>query len=121
MTKNNQLYNKRNEVLFQTANSILERCKNDNIELRLFGSIALLFLDLSRKEWLYEQRQHFGDIDFVIKNEDVNKLEKLLGSLNYENNRNIKMLQGNQRRSFTHQNISLDFLLIILFFVSQLI
>ncbi|MFC0878813.1 nucleotidyl transferase AbiEii/AbiGii toxin family protein [Saccharicrinis sp. FJH2] len=109
--KNNQLY-KRNEILFQTANTILKECKTNNIELRLFGSVALLFLDLSKKEWLFENRQQFGDIDFVVRSKDIDNLEKLLISLNYENNRNVKMLHGNQRRSFfTSQNISIDFFL----------
>lgn len=100
----------RNEILFQTANTILKECKSKNIELRLFGSVALLFLDLSKKEWLYDNRQLFGDIDFVVRSKDIDNLEKLLIRLNYENNRNVKMLHGNQRRSFfTSQNISIDF------------
>lgn len=99
-----------NEILFQTANTILKESESKNIELRLFGSIALLFLDLSKKEWLFENRQQFGDIDFVVRSKDIDNLEKLLTSLNYENNRNVKMLHGNQRRSFfTSQNISIDF------------
>lgn len=107
--ENDQLFI-RNEVLFQTANTVLKECKSKNIELRLFGSVALLFLDLSKKEWLYENRQYFGDIDFVVRNKDIDNLEKLLIRLNYENNRNVKMLHGNQRRSFySPQNISLDF------------
>lgn len=100
----------RNEILFQTAQSILDVCKKNKIELRLFGSIALLFLDTSKREWLYENRPLFGDIDFVVLEKDIEKLESILKELNFENNWNIKMLHGNQRRSFySPQNISIDF------------
>lgn len=100
---------RKNQTVYTLTEKILNDCRNLNIEIRLLGSVALLFLDISKRDWLYGQRKLFGDIDFVVLERDINKLEEYFIETGFENNRNVKMLHGNQRRNFSSpKNISVD-------------
>jgi hypothetical protein len=100
---------KKNEIIYQLALKILNDCKNNFIEIRILGSVALLFLDESKVYWLFETREQFGDIDFVISSKNINKFEEYFSLSNFRKNRSVTQLHGNQRRNYySPENISVD-------------
>ena len=99
----------KNEIIYNLTKNILSDCKDNSIDIRLFGSVALLFLDSSKIELISKCRGEIGDIDIIVIPNHIVALEKYFLNQGYEVNRKIKMLYGNKRRSFyTENNISID-------------
>ena len=99
----------KNEIIYDLTKNILADCKANSIDIRLFGSVALLFLDESKIEFITEYRKGIADIDIIVRPEHILKLETYFMNRGYATNSRIKMLYGNQRRSFhTENNISID-------------
>lgn len=98
-----------NEIIYNLSQSILSECDNLNIDIRLFGSAALLFLDKSKFSWISKNRKPVEDIDIVVNDHQIEAIESYFLKQGFDNNRIIKMLHGNERRSFySHDNISID-------------
>ncbi|MCL2312218.1 MAG: hypothetical protein FWC41_07005 [Firmicutes bacterium] len=99
----------KNEIIYGVTKEILSDCKEKSIDVRLFGSVALLFLDNSKFELIGNCREEIADIDIIVKPNHIVALENYFISRSYEMNRKIKMLYGNTRRGFyTENNISID-------------
>jgi hypothetical protein len=99
----------KNEIIYDLTKNILSDCKENHIDIRLFGSVALLFLDRSKIEFFNEYNRVIADIDIIVRPNHIAKLENYFKSRGYATNRQIKMLYGNQRRGFyLENNISID-------------
>jgi len=98
-----------NEIIYNLTKKILADCKENSIDIRLFGSVALLFLDIEKNGANNKYSRVVADIDIIVKPNHILELEHYFMSKGYESNRQIKMLYGNSRRSFyTENNISID-------------
>ena len=99
----------KNEIIYDLTKNILSDCKENSIDIRLFGSVALLFLDSSKIEFINNCRKEIADIDIIVRPKHTIALENYFIGRGYEANRKIKMLYGNKRRSFClENNISID-------------
>ena len=99
----------KNEIIYDLTKNILADCKENSIDIRLFGSVALLFLDSSRIEFINQYRKGIADIDIIVKPSHIKELENYFMGKGYATNMQIKMLYGNSRRSFRlENNISID-------------
>jgi len=98
-----------NDIIYNLTKKILSDCKANSIDIRLFGSVALLFLEFERNKSINGFYRGIADIDIIVRPNHIEALESYFINQNYEANRRIKMLYGNQRRSFRLENgISID-------------
>ena len=98
-----------NKIIYNVTENLLSDCKENSIDIRLFGSVALLYLDKTKIDIISKYHGIIGDIDIIIKHEHLTKLEDYCIKQGYTTNRKIKMLYGNKRRSFyLDNNISID-------------
>jgi len=98
-----------NEVIYNLTKKILSDCKENSIDIRLFGSVALLFLEFEREKNINEFYREIADIDIIVRPNHIEAFESYFINQHYEVNRRIRMLYGNQRRSFRLENgISID-------------
>jgi len=98
-----------NEIIYNLTEKILSDCKENSIDIRLFGSVALLFLDRAKHGLNGKYRRAVADIDMIVKPNHIRELENYFLSRGYETDREIKMLFGNKRRCFySGNNISID-------------
>jgi len=65
----------KNEIIYDLTKNILAECKENSIDIRLFGSVALLFLDSSRIEFINQYRKGIADIDIIKKLELVENID----------------------------------------------
>jgi len=99
----------KNEIIYGVTKEILSDCKEKSIDIRLFGSVALLFLDIEKNGLNNKYHRAVADIDIIVRPNHVAALENYFIGRGYEANRQIKMLYGNSRRSFySENNISID-------------
>ena len=98
----------KNEIIYDLAKNILGDCKANSIDIRLFGSVALLFLDSSKIGFINNHRG-IADVDIIVRPNHITKLENYFMGKGYAANVGVKMLYGNSRRSFRlENNISID-------------
>ena len=98
-----------NDIIYNLTKGILSECKEKSIDIRLFGSVALLFLDSSIIESIGKYSKIIADIDIIVKPNQIKELECLFMNRGYLANRRVKMLYGNERRSFyLENNLSID-------------
>ena len=98
-----------NDIIYNITKNILSDCKDKSIDIRLFGSVALLFLCSKNNKNISNFGRMIADIDIIVMPKHVAMLENYFLKQGYEANRQIKMLHGNQRRSFyAENNISID-------------
>jgi len=99
----------KNDIICDLTQNILSDCKDNSIDIRLFGSVALLFLDRAKNGLNNKFLREVADIDIIVKPNHIIALENYFLSREYEANRQVKMLYGNSRRSFRlENNISID-------------
>jgi hypothetical protein len=102
-------FKEKNKIVYNLTQRILADCNEKAIDIRLFGSVALLFLDSTKFDWISQNRKPIADIDVVVKPNHVLVIEEYFINQGYEINRQVRMLYGNQRRSFhSKDNISID-------------
>jgi len=96
----NQSTSKRNQILMELVSSILKKCKEEEIEVRVMGGLAIFLKYPGYEELSNKIREPFSDIDLITRQRDIEKIETLFGELGFEQNRNFKILFGYQRRIF---------------------
>lgn len=100
---------KRNQILLDLTSDILKKCKKENIEIRVLGGIAVYLRCPKYHNFFHNFREPFSDIDLITRKEHIEKIETFFNSLGFEQNKNIKILFGYQRRIFyTCQNITIE-------------
>ena len=100
---------KRNDFLLEKAIAIIQLAKEKNIQLRLFGGLGIYNKCYHVNNLFTLHREPFSDIDFVCYGKDIEALENLLFTINYEQNKVFKTQFGYQRRIFySPENISVE-------------
>lgn len=107
--KENELEAKRNHLLLDLLDTILRKCKQNNVEIRVLGGLAVFLKCPQHQELISKCREPFSDIDLITKKVDIEKVETFFENLDFEQNKNFKILFGYQRRIFySPQNITIE-------------
>jgi hypothetical protein len=99
----------RNQILLDTAEKILVKCKQENIEVRVLGGAGIFLKCRAFQDFINENREPFSDIDLITGKKNIDKIEALFYDMKFEQNKNFKILFGYQRRIFyTPNNITVE-------------
>ncbi len=88
--------------LMQVVENIFSIAEEQNITLRLTGSLAIRMQASEFKYIEYENNRWLNDIDLVVYDRDILKLQKLLTDLGWIENQGVLRLFGDKRRIFDH-------------------
>ena len=94
----------RNSVLAKLCQELIINGNDKGILIRALGSVGF-YLKLQKHYKLYSYyRKPLGDIDIIIRKDNVFKLEGFFNELGFTENNNFKMLFGYQRRVYNTSN-----------------
>lgn len=99
----------RNRILLEVVENILEKCKQENIEVRVLGGAGVFLKCRAYQDLMNKDRKPFSDIDLITGQKYIDRLETVFDEMKFEQNRNFKILFGYQRRIFyTPMNITVE-------------
>ena len=88
--------------LMQAVESIFSIACKQNITLRLTGSLAIRLKASEFKYIEYENNRWLNDIDLVVYDRDILKVQKLMTDIGWIENQGVLRLFGDKRRIFDH-------------------
>ena len=88
--------------IIQVVENILSIAEKQNIILRLTGSLAIRMQASEFKYIEYENNRWLNDIDLVVYDKDILKVQKLMTDLDWIENQGVLRLFGDKRRIFDH-------------------
>ena len=100
---------KSNKVLVDLTLDILNKCKNEGVEIRVLGSIGIFLKCIDYQDVLNQYRPPILDIDLISRHCYIESIESIFHCSGFEQNQNFKILFGYQRRIFyTSENITIE-------------
>lgn len=103
------LQKRKNEAILACCSRILEGARTAGAQVRAVGGVAVYLKCKGFQSFIRSCRDPFSDIDLATTSEDLGTLVELFEEWGFEQNQEVKILFGRDRRVFyTEQNISID-------------
>lgn len=91
----------------ELLNEVLEKAEEYNVIMRVIGSIAFRIKCPDYKYMEYENKRYLTDIDFIVYNKDIVKVQDLFFDLDWSENQTVLRLFGDKRRIFYHPEVEI--------------